>query len=200
MFLSRNKRPVFSRLADFFWPRIGWVRSTRYLMHRIGRLPGSPDAVAVGLAYGSAVSFTPFVGFHFILAGLLAWATRASIVASAIGTAVGNPWTFPFIWVWIHELGRRMGIGGSGHPTTPLDFPGLFSNIMEALLAFDIHFLYETAWPIFAPMLAGGIPTAICAGIITYLMAKRVIVAYRAARRARLSRRSGGGGDLERDE
>lgn len=76
-----------------------------YLHHRVARIPGSSYAIAAGFASGAAVSFTPFIGFHFIMACLLAWVLRANILTSAMGTVVGNPWTFPFIWIAIYHTG-----------------------------------------------------------------------------------------------
>ena len=66
---------------------------------RLKRLQGTPYSIATGFACGVAISFTPFIGFHMILAALTAWLIRGNIIASAIGTIVGNPWTFPFIWL-----------------------------------------------------------------------------------------------------
>ena len=73
----------------------GLKRTLKYWLHRISRIPDSTYAISAGIAFGASISFTPFVGLHFILAGLLAWVFRANIIASAIGTIVGNPWTFP---------------------------------------------------------------------------------------------------------
>jgi uncharacterized protein len=190
MFSRRNKISWGARLRNFVWPRAGWRRSTEYLRHRIFRLPGTPYAIAAGVACGAAVSFTPFVGFHFVLAALLAWLLRARIVASAVGTAVGNPWTFPFIWVWLHELGTWMGVGGAS-AAGDLDFASMFAAILQALLRFDMIYLFETAWPVMAPMLAGSIPTAIIVWFIFYLPMKPMIASYhhhRFAKRRRGSR------------
>jgi uncharacterized protein (DUF2062 family) len=191
MFGRRKNIAWGDRLRDFVWPRSGWRRSTEYLRHRIFRLPGTPYAIAAGLACGAAVSFTPFVGFHFVLAAILAWLLRASIVASAVGTAVGNPWTFPFIWVWVYELGTWMGVGGVSAAGN-LDFTGLFAAILLALLRFDMAYLFETAWPIMKPMLAGCVPTAIVVWLGFYLPVKPMIETYHHRRLARRRRRSRG--------
>lgn len=70
----------------------------RYTKHRIVRLSDSTHKIALGLSFGAAISFTPIVGTHFIQAGLLAYMFRSNLLASLIGTFVGNPWTFPFMW------------------------------------------------------------------------------------------------------
>ncbi len=190
MFRRRLKISVPERLREFLWPRSGWERSAKYIFHRVARLPGTPHAIAGGFACGAALSFTPFVGLHIVLAALLAWIIRANIISSAIGTVVGNPWTFPFIWVWIYELGHWMGVGTGGHATENLDFISLFGKMLEAVLRLDGGYLFETAWPVFfLPMLAGGIPTALVMWLAFYVPLKPVVESYQRRRRARRQRR-----------
>ena len=80
----------------------------QYIRHRVVRLPDTPHRIAAGIACGAAVSFTPFIGFHILLAIALAFVLRVNAVAAVIGTVIGNPWTFPFIWVLIYELGAML--------------------------------------------------------------------------------------------
>jgi len=105
MFQRRQKVSILLRAREFFWPTAGWHRSTRYVFHRVARIPGSAYSLAAGFACGAAISFTPFIGLHFVLSAMLAYVMRANIISSAIGTAVGNPWTFPFIWVGVFNVG-----------------------------------------------------------------------------------------------
>lgn len=174
---------MLDRAREFLWPRAGWLRSTRYLLLRIRRLPGTPYGIAGGFACGAAASFTPFVGLHFVLAALVARGLRCSILASAIGTAVGNPWTFPFIWVWIYNLGSWMGAGKALESAESMDFSAQFAAMMAALLRADLDYLWENAWPIFWPMLAGGIPTAIVVWFAFFMPLRTAIVAYQHRRR-----------------
>src|SRR3546814_12530299 len=111
MFKRRMPLPFHRRARAFLWPRGGWRLSGPYVAHRLRRLPGPPYRIAAGFASGAAISFTPFIGLHFVLATLLALCIRGNIVASAIGTMVGNPWTFPLIWLWTYSLGHWL-LGG----------------------------------------------------------------------------------------
>ncbi len=120
---------------------------------------------------------------------VLAWGIRANLISSAIGTVVGNPWTFPFIWVWVYELGRWMGAGAGGDGAEDLDFIGLFGRMLEAVLRLDAGYLFETAWPVFLPMLAGGIPTAVVVWMAVYVPLKPVVASHQRRRRARRDRR-----------
>jgi uncharacterized protein len=182
MFRRRNQRPISRRVLGFFWPHIGWRRATRYMLHRLARLPGSPHSIAAGFACGAAVSFTPFVGLHFVFGAIIAWMIRSNIVASAIGTAVGNPWTFPFIWTWLFSSGNWMiALGDPAKMKTP-DFGEFFASMMEAALTFDLTYLVDTAAPVFWPMFVSGIPTAIVAWWIHYVPLKFIIERYQARR------------------
>ena len=91
LFRSRKPKTIARRVVEFVWPRGGFRRSTSYIWHRVARLPGSTHAVAAGFASGVAVSFTPFMGLHFIMGFVVAFITRGNLIASAIGTAIGNP-------------------------------------------------------------------------------------------------------------
>lgn len=176
MFQRRQKRTVSANVAEFVWPRMGWRRLLTYYMRRVSRLPGSEASLASGIAFGVAISFTPFVGLHIVLAVLLAWITRSNIIAAIIGTVAGNPWTFPFIWVWIYNLGGWLGVGTSDGSTATQNFYQLFSHMMTSLLKFDLVYLSESAWPIFGPMLIGSIPTTIIVWIVTYFIMKPIIL------------------------
>jgi len=142
---------------------MGWRRAGRYYIFRIKRLPGTPYSIACGFALGAAVSFTPFIGFHFVLAGILAWGLRANLLASVIGTAVGNPWTFPGIWFGVLWLGSKI-LGR--------EMPELSFSDLSVTMIFD-HFS-----TIGVPMIVGGVPASIVTWVIFYIPIRRAIANY----------------------
>ena len=186
MFRRKEKKSFIRRCLGFLWPQMGWMRTANYWALRVNRLPGSVYSIAGGFACGAAVSFTPFVGLHFIFGGVLAWTIRGNVIASAIGTAVGNPWTFPFIWFWIYKLGLWMGFGVRGPVETNFDFAALFGQASEAVLKFDYDYLIDTAWPILWPMLMGSIPTVIVMWLFFYYLIKYIINSYRRSKPERI--------------
>jgi len=181
MFQRRRKSSAFYRLAQFFWPRSGWRRSTRYVFHRVARIPGSAYSLAAGFACGAAVSFTPFLGLHFVLSALLAYVLRANVLSSAIGTVVGNPWTFPFIWVGIYNIGSWI-LHGDGADATKVDFLKVLTDSMGAMYRLDFQFLAESSAPVLWPMLVGSIPVAILVWLGTYFVLLPVISRYQMVR------------------
>ncbi len=61
--------------------------------------------LASGLSIGVFFSMTPFFGFHLLLSILVAWCLRSSVLMAILGTAVGNPFTFPFILIAATYIG-----------------------------------------------------------------------------------------------
>ena len=188
MFKRRNQKNLGDKILGFFWPAIGWRRAWAYTMHRLARLPGSAYSIAGGFACGAAMSFTPFVGIHFVLSAIMAWSIRANILASAIGTAVGNPWTFPFIWTWLYQTGTWMVSGERMETAAKPEFSEIFGHMLQALLSWDVSYLLETATPVFWPMFVSSLPTAFVVWWVFYLPLKYTIQGYQ---NRRLRNRSG---------
>ena len=87
----RDPLGLLKRLRGWLWPRTGWRRAGHYLVTRVKRMPGTPRGIAAGVATGVAVSLTPFVGLHLLLALGLAYLAGGNLLAAALGTLVGNP-------------------------------------------------------------------------------------------------------------
>ena len=108
MLFRRKNRNILASINAFIWPQKGFLRGWLYLLMRVLRLRSSDYSLAAGFAAGVAVSFTPLIGLHFFMAAALAWLIRGNMIIALIGTAVGNPWTFPFIWVLIYSVGTSI--------------------------------------------------------------------------------------------
>jgi uncharacterized protein (DUF2062 family) len=169
-------RPL-QRLRESLWPSIGWKRATVYIWRRVWRLTGTPHVIALGVAAGVFVSFTPFFGFHIIIAMLIAWVFRGNLLAAAFGTMVGNPITYPPIWIATYDLGNWMlGV----HARSDID---LMSMLMGPK-AFDMIF------PVLLPMAAGSVPIGLIAALISYFVIKSTVMTYQLRRREQLELRA----------
>lgn len=160
-----------------FWPRRSFWRSAQYFAKRVLRLSATPHAIAMGVAAGVLVSFLPIPGFHFLLAALVAWIFAGNIVASALGTAFGNPLTFPLIWGATYELGRLILHGRAIDGIEPL-------QVGTALRRLDFSLIWE---PLLKPMVVGAIPLGLVFGVIFYGATRWTVSTFQNRRRERLA-------------
>ena len=157
---------------------------------RLSRIPGTPYSLAAGFCWGAFTSFLPFPGLHFVMAALIALATRSSVLAAAIGTIVGNPWTFPFIWVGTYKLGAWLDFGAEG-----VDFASRWGRAFEAGIDGRFGTFLETAQPLLLAMTVGGAVLGAVAWGAFFVMLAPLVRAYQSRRRGRIAR--GRAGDVE---
>jgi uncharacterized protein (DUF2062 family) len=185
LFKRRERAGLGERVRVALWPRTGWRRSASYYRKRTLRLSGTPYAIAIGAAAGAFASFTPFMGFHIFIALAASWLLRGNLIAAALGTAIGNPLTFPFIWAATYQLGTVMK-GGS------------LDSLPERL---DRNLADRSLWdilPLIKPMMIGALPLGLAAGAAVYLLVFQTVGAYQRQRRDRLASKSRIADDLVR--
>lgn len=186
LFKRRDKETALERVRAWAWPRRSWRRSSAYVWHRVTRLAGSPHAIALGFALGMFASFTPYMGFHFVIAALMAAALRANLLSSAFGTFVGNPITFPFIWLATYNFGSLL-MGKEAADKIDLSLPsGFWVRIVT-----DPHAAFEQFWavvgPFVVPMTVGGVPLGIIVAVLGYFPIRSAVRTFQDRRRERLS-------------
>ena len=180
---SLVKRPVkiLGAIREFLWPRMGWARAGRYYMYRVRRLTATPHAIAIGFACGAFASFTPFMGFHLLLCIGLAYVLRGHLVASVIGTVVGNPLTFPMIWLATYNFGKEiLGVSGSS-AYAERSFDN--SQSMMDLLTGS----FDQAWPVISSMTIGGLALGIPVAVLCYIIVRCGVAGFQRKRRNALS-------------
>ncbi|GAB5375227.1 MAG: DUF2062 domain-containing protein [Acuticoccus sp.] len=178
MLFGRRTRPRPSeRLRIALWPRRSFRRSFAYYKHRVMRLEASPHAIAAGVAAGAFASCTPFVGFHFILSFVVAWAIGGSMIAAAFGTAIGNPLTFPLIWVSSFQLGELI-LGHNPDAPPPHHFELSIDLITTSIATF---------WPTLKPMLLGGFVIGSVLGGTLYMLVRSAVIVSQTLRAERLA-------------
>ena len=137
-----------------------------YYKLKLARLPASSYAISAGFACGSMVSFTPLLGFHFVLAVVFSYLLRANYIAALIGTIVGNPISFPFIWGLIYKVGVFV-VDRSDNNLSP--------NI-------NFEIIIKQTYDIFIPMLVGGAILAIPVWLLTYFITYSFVSSFKKAR------------------
>lgn len=131
-------------------------RTVQYYRHRLLRTRQTTHQITAGLAIGVAVSFSPLLGTHFFESLFLAWCLRVSKLAAFVGTAIGNPLTFPFMFWADYKLGAFI-------------FEGLGLARLVALPdTLSWHVLYTHPLELFLPMLLGSVILGLVFGGLAY--------------------------------
>jgi len=197
VFKRRSPRNFRQQLVNIFYPGGGWGRSANYVVHRLRRLPDTPERIAKGIAAGVAVSCLPLFGLHFVSAAALAWALRGNILASILATFFGNPFTFPLIAVGSLELGSFL----LGRETSVKAYDAMRAfgaiwseiglNLLALFTAEPVNWekLNTFGLDVFAPYMLGGAIIGTCCAVPAYFLSLPVIRAYRNRRLKKLQER-----------
>jgi len=181
------------RVRNALWPRMGLRRYGTYLRKKVLRLSASPHAIGAGVASGAAVSMFPLIGLHFLLGFVLAFVTRGNMIAAAIGTAWGNPLTFPLFFAASFQIGTWL-TGGVAAGDQAVNADAASDTISQGLFSAG----FETVWPAFRTMMIGALPLAIIVYVAFYVVVRWLVVSFRTGRQARLAGRRHAAGEQQR--
>lgn len=125
------------------------------------------------------MSWTPFIGVHFIMAFALTYLFSGNMVSAALGCAAfGNPFTYPFIWGATWEIGHLLLSRQDSMAGQAINLSAMFH---------ELHF--TQLWrPVIEPMLLGAIPPGLLTGVVLYVVIFHAVKGFQARRRARLMR------------
>lgn len=179
IFKRRDKRDLWTAAKDLLAPRKGWRRGFVYIGKRVQRLPDTPHRIALGFACGALASFTPFFTLHLFVAGLLAYAVRANVIAAAFGTIVGNPISFWLIAAISMQLGNWItgSIGGE-------------DKLADLTFTYVINHPFEFLSSIFWPYLIGGLGPGVLCGAAFYYGLRPLVARFQNRRRQTLTDRA----------
>lgn len=203
VFKRRDRRPIWQVVIDFVYPRGGWSRAAQYVKHRVRRLPDTPEKIARGIWAGVFAAFSPFYGFHFLVAAVLAKVMRGNILAALMATFFGNPLTY--VPIGVAAMSAGYGVLGrpfdrsilTGSPENLMcglgcQFSSAFSDLwhnMKAMFTPErsdwlglAHFYEE----VFYPYLIGGAISGVIVATICYYLSVPLIAAYQKRRRKNL--------------
>lgn len=200
LFKRKNKLPLSRRLLAWIWPARGPKRAVTYWWHRVARLPDTSHGIAAGVAAGAAMSFTPFLGLHIVLGLLIAYMVRGNYIAAVIGTAVGNPWSFPVIFALNYKIGAYFL--GTEIPDNLSDLPVVVLDVLSnlsyqmwgtvmgvptdaqnsTLYTQNSDVLMQSYETLLLPLLIGSVPTTVICWIVCYFSIKTVHEKYQRKR------------------
>jgi len=158
-------------------------RIEKFFIYRVLHVDDTPHRIALGVAVGIFVTWTPTIGFQMILTVLLSWLLGANKLVGVPFVWISNPVTLPPIY------GPNCYVGS-------LILGGRFSwgQIWEAFasashfqggLAGRVQAFWEATWKLFAPLWLGSIVVGAVLGVLTYFAIYRAVVLYRRRRRLR---------------
>tara|TARA_B100000941_G_scaffold50731_1_gene32297 strand:- start:166 stop:804 length:639 start_codon:yes stop_codon:yes gene_type:complete len=192
LFKRRERRSIFRFFYEVIFSLKGISRAIGYVGIRLKRIPDTPHKISLGMSCGIFASFTPLFGLHFLIAGLLSYVLRANVLASLIGTFIGNPITFPIITVFNLKLGEWI-LGSNEYSS------GDGGKIFEGFLDF-IFLIYkslftegsigensvprmnEFLYGVFIPYSLGGLILGISVAIISYFLLRPLVSTYKKKR------------------
>lgn len=178
--------------------RLRWRRRWRVLVLDLLGREEPPERVAAAIGVGVAIGFSPFVGFHLVMALAVAFLFRLNKLDAILGTLAGNVPT----WTVVFPVGYRFGrfILGHDRRTVPkLNLDALFHSditwIFHPVQTLHMVFGHRAFAPRLASFVVGTSILAIVLGLAAAFVARAVLLLYhrrhpRVALRAQ-RRRSG---------
>ena len=192
MFKRRERRSLFRFFSEVIFSLKGIGRAIEYVGIRLKRIPDTPHKISLGMSCGIFASFTPLFGLHFLIAGLLSYVLRANVLASLIGTFIGNPITFPLITVFNLKLGEWI-LGSSEYSS--VDGGKIFEGFLDFIFLiyknlFTEGSVGENSVPrineflngVFIPYSLGGLIGGIFVAIISYFLLRPLVATYQKQR------------------
>ena len=147
------------------------------MVHNVLHADDPPHRLALGVAIGVAVAFTPTVGFQMALIVFVAWVLGANRLVGVPLAWISNPATMAPIFYVCYRVGVAMtGYGGVGAAWwAELGRPpgGWWANV---------SFYWSRLLEIAVPLWAGSLVVAGVAGVATYAVVDRMIRGYRLRR------------------
>jgi uncharacterized protein len=158
--------------------REGWRRGATFLSHRVLHLDDTPHRIALGVAIGFFVAWTPLLGGHMALALILCTLLRANKVAGVSFVWVCNPLTMGPIYYSSYRLGCALLPGAAGQS-------GRWNEVISRL--FDesvpiwtrISQLGSLSWDIVLPLCVGCVIVGLIMAGLSYWVTFTSVTRYR---------------------
>jgi uncharacterized protein (DUF2062 family) len=197
VFKRREPLGWLSWLREMVYPKGGFRRATRYVIHRMSRLPDEPHRIARGIFAGSLIGFLPLPGLQFVAAWAAARVMRGNVLAALLGTFNTNPITTPFFAVFAMTLGHwLLGV------EAPLSAEGIARDFGSAGGDLWRNFMAiftddQMQWgglagfwhDVYLPYFIGALLPGIIISLVAYYVTIPIVQAYQKARHAKADER-----------
>jgi uncharacterized protein (DUF2062 family) len=149
------------------------------VLHHILHVDDPPHQLALGVALGIFMAFTPTVGLQTVFVLLFAWLLKANKVVGLPLVWITNPATIVPIYYTCYVIGRAI----LGHPGVGNQFWSELSQRPEGWWN-TVTFLWKRLMEIAEPLWVGCILVSTIAGVVSYAVVYVAIRWYRAKRRS----------------
>jgi uncharacterized protein len=163
------------------------VRVLRFIKYRILHVDDSPHSIALGMALGILVAYTPPLPIHIILVTLLAFLFKANKFVSLISVYICNPFTYVIIYYPNCLVGSALlNIFGFSRSVELEDAMQTFTQSLS-FSNFITNFYKPQFWSSLGPFLAqiglemffGGLVIGGVLAVAGYIITKKAVILHR---------------------
>jgi len=184
--LDASLRDIGQKRRSLSRPR-GWRRVTcldwKSWARTIVSIRATPRQVALGVALGSFIAFSPLIGLQTLLAALFATLIGASKKAAMLAVWISNPLTMGPIFAVTYQLGLILGSPEPAAASTTGPVLAAAETPMATLATnpYGFEWLLHAGWGYILPMLLGGAAVGLVAAFLAYRLTHRGVLAYQVA-------------------
>ncbi len=154
-------------------------RVQRFFIYRVLHVDDTPHRIALGVAIGVFMAWTPTIGLQMILTVLLSASLKANKFVGVPFVWISNPLTVPFIYGPSYALGRFL----LGSKDAKPDF--LHAIALESGWLDTVRVWWSETLRVFWPLWVGSFLTALVLGGVSYLLVHYAVRTYREHRAGR---------------
>lgn len=162
-----------------------WFRRAKdFCVYKILHADDPPHRLALGIAIGMFVTFTPLIGLQMVLAFFLAWLLRANKLVGVPLVWISNPFTIIPIYYPCYAIGCRL----LGTPVVRDEWTQIQDSWRDLLSdpatrwGDKVQFWWDNLMDFVGPLWLGCMVVASVTGILSYYISLAVIRAYRLRR------------------
>lgn len=141
------------------------IKRIRVKIRKILQLDSPPSRIALASALGVAVGFSPYIGFHTVLAIGISFMFNLPLYPLIVGAYITNPLTFIPIYTACYKFGELV----TGQTAEmQIDFSDMTLNTV-----------FTTAKSFFIPFFTGAHLLGLILGPITYILIYYLVKKYK---------------------
>lgn len=169
---------VNERLGQYF------KRAKDFCVLKVLHADDPPHRLALGIAIGMFVTFTPLIGFQMLLSFFLAWLLRANKLVGVPLVWISNPLTIIPIYYPCYWVGCKL----LGIPVVSHEWEGIRESWAQLLSdpgtrwGDKVRFWWDNLLDFMGPLWLGCMLVALLSGVLTYYLSLWAIRKYRLRR------------------